>query len=117
MIIKPDKSISSIADSKLSYVSYNEINYIAFNLATEEYHNELYEELKDKYGSTMGIKQFDNDYFVNTKGEKKTYPWKGNVNEVSMHTFIRNQIHHRKENGVANYSDLKNSIDVMRGFL
>lgn len=117
LIIKPDKSISSIADRKLPYVSSNEINYIAFNLATEEYHNELYEELKDKYGSNMGIKQFDNDYFVNTKCEKKIYPWKGGVNEVSIHTFIRNQIHHRKENGVVNYSDLKKSIDVMRSFL
>ncbi|MBQ2909894.1 MAG: AAA family ATPase [Bacilli bacterium] len=116
-ILKPDKSISPVGDRKLSYVSSNEVNYIAFNLATEEYHNELYEELKDKYGSNVGIKQFDNDYFVTQKGELKNCAWMGNPNEVSVHTFIRNQIHHRKDNGVANYDDLQNSIDKMRNFL
>lgn len=33
----------------LPYVSANEVNYIAFNLVTEEYHNELYERLRLNY--------------------------------------------------------------------
>ena len=38
-------------------------------------------------------------------------------NQVSLHTFVRNQIHHRKENGTATIEDLQNSIKKMREFL
>ena len=108
-------SISEISDFKLSYLSANEINYLAFGLATEEYHNELYEELNYKYyPAETNIKSFDLKFFINDKGETKTSPWKGNPNEVSIHTFIRNQIHHRKDNGIPNYDDLKKSIEFMR---
>ena len=116
IIINKNKTISQISERKLSYLSSNEINYIAFGLATEEYHNELYEELMYK-NNFSGIKNFDNDFFIQTKGEKKQYPWKGKNNEVSIHTYIRNQIHHRKDNGEANYEDLKNSIEFMRNCL
>lgn len=109
-------AISDVADRKLPYLSANEVNFVAFNLATEEYHNELYEGLKDLHGSNMGYKAFDNDFFVNNNGESKSSPWMGNDNEVSIHTFIRNQIHHRADNGVAGYDDLLNSIETLRTF-
>ncbi len=100
----------------LSYNSANEINFLAFGLATEEYHNELFEELKYLKGDDKTIKAFDNDFFVTEKGETKNSLWKGAPNEVSAHTFIRNQIHHQKDNGKTNYSDLKASIEKMRIF-
>ena len=90
--------------------------YLAFNLVSEEYHNELYEELLQQSGETR-IKDFDNNFFINTKGEVKMYPWMGHPNEVSLHTFLRNQIHHQAENGKANPSDLKLSINKMRSYL
>lgn len=114
MVINKQKEISSINNLKLSYLSSNEINYIAFGLATEEYHNELYEEIKSIHGISDNYKLFDNNYFIEEKGEEKKYPWKNHSNEVSIHTFIRNQIHHRKENGESTYNDLKKSIDFMR---
>lgn len=117
IIMKKDGSHSTIEDRKLSYISSNETNYLAFSLPTEEYHNELYEELKDQYGQSLAIKDFDNQFFVANKGENKNYPWKGHANEVSIHTFIRNQIHHRAENGIATLSDLENSIKIMRNYL
>lgn len=109
-------SISDIGQRKLPYLSANEINYIAFNLATEEYHNELYEGLKDVHGASDGYKTFDNNFFVGLKGEPMDAPWMGNPNEVSKHTFIRNQIHHRTDNGVASYEDLLISIEKIRNF-
>lgn len=114
-------AISGITDRKLSYLSSNEINFIAFNLATEEYHNELYESLLSQYCienslSSIGIKDFDKNYFITEKGESSDYPWKGNPYEVSKHTFIRNQIHHRAENGVVGYEDLRDSIEKLRSF-
>ena len=110
------QGVSEIGKRVLPYISANETNFLAFNLATEEYHNELYEELKSIHGINKDYKQFDNDFFVTTKGEPKNSPWKGTPNEVSEHTFIRNQIHHQKENGKAEYSKLKSSIEKMRSF-
>lgn len=75
IILKKDKTVSIIGDRKLSYISSNETNYLAFDLATEEYHNELYEELFLKYATTTKIKDFDTQFFVNVKGESKQYPW------------------------------------------
>ena len=114
IVINKDKTISAINNLKLSFLSSNEINYVAFGLATEEYHNELYEELKDLYGASANYKNFDNNFFVTFKGEEKKFPWKNHLNEVSLHTYVRNQIHHRKDNGEASYNDLKMSIDFMR---
>jgi hypothetical protein len=114
--LKDGQDISTLADRKLSYISANETNFIAFNLATEEYHNELFEELKYINGATKKIKEFDEDFFVAAKGEVKNSPWMGNPNEVSEHTYIRNQIHHQKDNGKTDYQNLKSSIEKMRTF-
>lgn len=108
-IVNPEKCV-------LPYPSSNEINFIAFNLATEEYHNELYEYLYLKNGGQK-IKKFDNDFFITEKKEIKNSPWMGYPNEVSIHTFLRNQIHHRSENGVADYQQLYDSITILRTYL
>jgi AAA15 family ATPase/GTPase len=115
-VIENGQEISEIDKRVLPYISANETNFLAFNLATEEYHNELFEELKFINGDDKSIKDFDNDFFVTEKSEPKNSPWRGSQNEVSEHTFIRNQIHHQKENGKTEYSVLKSSIDKMRIF-
>lgn len=107
---------AELKERVLSFVSSNEVNFLAFDLPTEEYHNELYEELFYINSTTKDIKQFDIDFFQNIKGEAKSSPWKGHPNEVSIHTFIRNQIHHQKDNGKANINDLKLSIEMMRSY-
>lgn len=109
-IATPDTSV-------LDYISANEVNFVAFGLPTEEYHNELYEQLFKKHASTNSIKPFDIEYFQTAKGESKEYPWKGNPNEVSIHTFLRNQIHHRADNGAPDIKELKESIRSMRSYI
>lgn len=106
-----------VEERLLSYISASEINYLAFGLATEEHHNELYEELKYLKGDDKGIKDFDITFFQTEKGEQKSYPWMDNPDEVSIHTFVRNQIHHQRDNGKASEEDLKASISTMRGYL
>jgi predicted ATP-binding protein involved in virulence len=113
---KNGDSIEELNNKVLPYSSANEINFIAFGLATEEYHNELYEELKYINGAAKDYKSFDNDFFVNLKGEAKDSPWKSNANQVSMHTFIRNKIHHQRDNGKPGYQELNTSIEKMRTF-
>lgn len=109
-IAAPEKSV-------LDYTSANEVNFVAFGLPTEEYHNELYEHLFKQHATSNYIKPFDIDYFQNTKGEAKEYPWMGTPNEVSLHTFLRNQIHHRADNGAPDVNKLKESIIKMRDFI
>jgi hypothetical protein len=116
LILQSGPQVSTLEDRKLPYISSNETNYLAFNLATEEYHNELYEELKYTYGEEKGYKNFDNDFLVAQKGEPKDSPWMGHLDEVSIHTFIRNQIHHQRDNGKTDYDVLKASIKRMRTF-
>ncbi len=91
-------NVKEFDERKLSYISSNETNYLAFDLPSEEYHNELYESLMEKYSTSNGIKRFDNEFFIQQKKEDKIYPWEKQPNQVSIHTFIRNQIHHRKDN-------------------
>lgn len=117
MILKKDDHPLSLEERKLPYFSSNETNYLAFGLATEEYHNELYEFLKSSHGEQQTYKAFDNTFFVLGKKEPKTSPWMGHPNEVSIHTFIRNQIHHSADNGKPNMDALKMSIIKMRSFI
>ena len=102
--------LGTMKKKALPYVSANEINYLAFDLVGEEYHNELYNQLKSIKGPNESIKEFDNKYFVSQLDEPKEHPWKTNPNEVSLHTFIRNQIHHPDDNGRPNIDQLEESI-------
>lgn len=119
ILTKTENSVT-VANPELAllpYVSANEVNFIAFKLATEEYHNELYERLMHLKATNNKIKDFDVSFFQTEKGEPKDSPWMGHLNEVSIHTFIRNQIHHRADNGKAEYDNLKSSIEKMRQYL
>lgn len=114
-------TIFSVQERLLPFVSANEINFLAFGLATEEYHNELYEELKLKDDSNrtapLNLKDFDTHFFQNEKSEPANYPYNGTINQVSIHTHLRTQIHHRGTAGQANIGEIKQSIERMRGFL
>lgn len=99
----------------LDYLSGNEINYLAFGLATAEYHNELYGALQELSGIS-GIKDFDAKVLGNA-GVAKDRPWKGRPNEVTIHTFIRNQIHHPEDNEAPNPDELSASVKELRKLL
>lgn len=114
-------NIAKIEDRLLPYLSANEINFLAFGLPTEEYHNELYEELKIRDDNTrtspLNLKDFDTNFFQTTKSEPANFPYNGTQNQVSIHTHLRTQIHHRGTAGKADITEIKNSIEKMRGFL
>ncbi len=99
----------------LEYLSSSEINYLAFGLATAEYHNELYGALLEM-SSISGIKDFDSRVLA-SDGAPKDRPWKGRPNEVTIHTFIRNQIHHPEDNGTPEADNLAESIRGLRALV
>lgn len=120
-VLKKENSevkVSKIEDKVLPYLSANEINFIAFGLPTEEYHNELFEELKIRDDNTrttpLNLKDFDIHFFQGIESETPTYPYNGSANQVSMHTHLRTQIHHRGTAGQANIEQIKQSIEKMR---
>lgn len=115
------QKVSEIEKRVLPYNSANEINFLAFNLPTEEYHNELYEELKirddNNRTNPLNLKNFDIHFFQNEKGETANHPYNGAANQVSIHTHLRTQIHHRGTSGKADLQQIKQSIEKMRSFL
>lgn len=127
-IINDNKSVGGkilkVDENYLNYPSLNEVNFLAFNETSIEYHNELYgfiqakaiyednknyyEDNFDKWLEGKGIKQ-DRRYIRLTKdgvikNEMKTLP-----------TLIRNVIHH-PENNNNSYSneELRESINQLR---
>ncbi len=123
-VLKKENDSVTIAKTKervLPYLSANEINFIAFGLPTEEYHNELFEELKirddNNRPSPLNLKDFDFHFFQKAKGEPATYPYDSSSNQVSIHTYLRTQIHHRGTAGHADITQIKQSIEKMREFL
>ena len=117
MVLQRQDQPVEMAERKLPYLSANETNYLAFGLVTEEYHNELYEHLKSAHGEALDYKKFDTQFFIGEKGEAKDRPWRGHPNEVSIHTHVRNQIHHSADNGFPSEADLRISIVKMRSYL
>ena len=105
--------INNVKEEKLLYCSLNEVNYLAFENPTEEYHIELYAHI----------------YEANKRGEKyeegkETIKYirdnKPNKSEsITLTKYIRNQIHHpeNKLNDRFTPQDLKKSIDTMREFI
>ena len=109
-----EKSVESIDSKSLNYPSLNEVNYLAFEEVTEEYHNELY-----GYIESQG-------WIEEYKQEKETIPYKrlrknGTVidEDLILTQYIRHQIHHpeNKQNIRFTTEELKKSIRMMRVFI
>ncbi len=89
-------------------------------------------QVKDRLLETSEyIKKTDNRYYMMLCHEARDYtvfniqknepidsPFKGTQNKVTIHTYIRNKIHHPKENWwVPTPEELKQSIEKMRSYL
>lgn len=103
--------------------SWWEINFFAYNLATIEFHNELYWYLQEKNPNWKNSLKLDKDYIDKRKVDwKKRKIWGGltdwELDELkekkSLHEFIRHIIHH-PENTYNSYkeNELKESIEEM----
>lgn len=108
------KRIVDVDLSQLPYPSFNEVNYIAFNEVSEEYHNELYGYIESE--------EKLNDY----KSGKMTLLYnKQNRNgdnieqDIILTEYIRHQIHHPENTLNTRYTidQLESSIAQMRDFI
>jgi predicted ATP-dependent endonuclease of OLD family len=115
--------------------SYAEVSYEVFDILDEQYHNELYDKLRDwfvkdknskepditKHIDTIGINPFDEQYFKQTKKIQKFYKDTSKPSDVNarvtLSTFVRNCIHY-PANKKDNFDEkLKESIDILRGYI
>lgn len=106
-----------IEEALLPRATPAEINYLAFNYPTLEYHNELYGQLSYLRGK-FGPKALDQTF-----GNIKRHEWKrdnGKSDDLSIHSILRNAFHH-KENKENKYctdqfimSNLQESIKFLR---
>lgn len=78
--------------------SWGEINFRAYKLPTEEFHNELYGHLQET-SSQFSLQAFDG--WLNNNGIQCSKTWTKEKNgaplspeQVTLQTFIRNKIHH-----------------------
>lgn len=109
-----NKNIKSVEPNQLPYPSLNEINYIAFNDLTEEYHNELYGyiEAEGKFNEFKTGKEVISYIRLLQNGTTKS-------EQKILTEYIRHQIHHpeNEHNVRFTFEQLKESVDLMREFI
>ncbi len=107
--------ISPLGDRALPWLSANEMNFIAFDLPIEEYHNEL-------YGLIVQNNKL-NDYKIGkTERPYVRLMADGSTRSpipIILSTYIRHQIHHPENTYNVKYTreELKESIESMREFI
>lgn len=79
--------------------SWGEICYFAYNLATVEFHDDLYSTVEDslKMSPSSKVSQDDTENWFILKGQTKEVKWtdlNGAAREETLMTYIRNRIHH-----------------------
>lgn len=99
--------------------SWGEICYFAYNLATIEFHDDLYSALQDREGKEQ-LKDFES-WLIN-KGQTKEISWNdatGVTHNETLMTYIRNRIHHGDNTNRPMYSpeQLKDSTQRMIALL
>ena len=106
-IIKNDDGKTEIKQFEGKTSTYSEVNYEVFDIASSDYHNELYGYIEENDKSKLDALQKKHDW-----KNKKT----GTTEKVSLQTYIRHSIHHPENGQNKDYTDpqLRQSIDAMR---
>ena len=111
------KTIENVEPGKLKYPSLNEVNYMAFGDATDEYHNELYGYIELKEWLSEYKEYKDNKKKIDYKKLKKN----GEMSnlKLTLTEYIRHQIHHPENTNNIRFTEeqLRYSIDMMREFI
>lgn len=120
-------------DSKQT--TYAEVSYRVFDVLDEQYHNEMYDKLRDafieeknsqekdetKHIDSLGINPFDEQYFSQVKklqkNSKDTSKPSNKNAKVTLPTFVRNCIHYPANKKSDFEEKLKESIDTLYGYV
>lgn len=108
------KIVNPVDTASMPYISLNEVNYLAFGEASEEYHDELYGHLEYRGDLNAFLGSLPRQNYIRLKKDGTT------LNEQKCKTeIIRHQIHHPENTLNPRYTslELKHSIDLMRQYL
>lgn len=102
--------------------TYASVNYDVFGIASSDFHNEMYDYLRDKYSEEknildLGINKFDEEFLKQIKKLKKDKPNKGIDNSVTLPTYIRNCIHYPSNQPKKFDEYLIQSIDILKTYV
>ena len=107
------KEVNGVEAGQLRYPSLNEVNYLAFGDATEEYHDELYAYIdyqgwRNAYMQGRPTRLYHKQLSNGVRDE-----------QITLTEYIRHQIHHPENHLNARYTkdELKQSIADMRTFI
>ena len=107
------KSVNAVEVGQLKYPSLNEVNYLVFDEATEEYHNELY--------GYIELEMWMTEYKQGkpTRSYSRLKNGKPKDEQKVLSEYIRHLIHHpeNKLNDRYTQEELKQSINDMRTFI
>ncbi|MRH99368.1 AAA family ATPase [Kriegella sp. EG-1] len=106
-VFKRKNETTKLEKISKSKSSYSEVNYTVFEIATTDYHNELYGYLEDVHPSKLNGVEKDRNW-INEKS--------GKTESVSLPKYIRNAIHHPENNSNRAFTaaQLKKSIEMLR---
>lgn len=125
-IFKKSNFYNQVQSAELDYMfpwspTWGELNFKAYDLATVDFHNELYGYLQE-LSKNRTEKDFESWLFL--ENISKTKKWAKEIkgvaqpeNDVTLMTFIRNHIHHPEnivmQSNKYNEVELENSIKIM----
>lgn len=119
---KTEREKTEVEKFKKKISTYASVTFDVFDISSTDYHNELYDCLRARYGDdnnkdSVGVLEFDNGYFMQLKKIKQEYPHKKENNKVTLPTYIRNCIHYPINQGKDFSTKLTESIELLRTFL
>jgi len=108
-----------IIDSNSS--SYAGVNYEVFGIDSMDYHNEIYDKLREKYSVSIqkddiGIIEFDTGFFQHEHKLKTTHPYKQKQDKVTLPTYVRNSIHYPQNKTKEFPKLLEESIKLLKQY-
>jgi hypothetical protein len=113
LISKELPIIRGVKSKELPYPSLNEVNYLAFDEVTLDYHNELYGFIEyHNLLSEFIVEKPTRNYIKKTR-EREV------VTAINLSQYIRHQIHHPENDFNKRFSidELQTSVGEMRAFI
>ena len=106
-VLKEGNKTTKIVPFSSQSSSYSEINYIVFDVATNDYHNELYGFLESEDNDALNSLEKDKVWNNEKNGKKE---------RVSLATYMRHSIHHPENTSNKKFTqgELIKSIKILR---
>ena len=122
--VTKENDVTGLSGVTLTIPTYASVAYDVFGVGGVDYFCELFSRIHELYlielengvgiGRGDSIKNFDLNFIKDKTSLLLEYPCKGQANQVTMVTYVRNCIHHPNAGNVLKEDELKQSILLMK---